>query len=99
MASKFGMLGSIDANTGVAHLGWDTDCFMADPQQVGSGPARSTPGRALSLVLRESLSSPRVRRRSYSPSPPPSPSPLPPLPDHPHHEDRARAGRDRPGGA
>lgn len=26
------MLGSIDANTGVAHLGWDTDCFLLNPQ-------------------------------------------------------------------
>lgn len=26
------MLGSIDANTGVPNLGWDTDCFLTNPQ-------------------------------------------------------------------
>jgi xylose isomerase len=34
------MLGSIDANTGVPHLGWDTDCFMSDTQQVRSEGGR-----------------------------------------------------------
>ena len=30
MASKVGMLGSIDANTGSPDLGWDTDQFPMD---------------------------------------------------------------------
>ena len=30
MASKFGMLGSVDANTGDPLLGWDTDMFPSD---------------------------------------------------------------------
>lgn len=30
MASKLGMLGSIDANTGSPDLGWDTDQFPTD---------------------------------------------------------------------
>jgi len=30
MASKLGMLGSIDANTGSPDLGWDTDQFPMD---------------------------------------------------------------------
>lgn len=34
VAGQYGMLGSIDANTGVPHLGWDTDCFMSDTQQT-----------------------------------------------------------------
>ena len=37
VAGQYGMLGSIDANTGVPHLGWDTDCFMSDTQQVKEG--------------------------------------------------------------
>lgn len=34
MASKFGMLGSIDCNTGDPMLGWDTDCFLMDHKKV-----------------------------------------------------------------
>ena len=30
MASKLGMLGSVDANTGSPDLGWDTDQFPMD---------------------------------------------------------------------
>lgn len=30
MASKLGMLGSVDANTGSPDLGWDTDQFPTD---------------------------------------------------------------------
>ena len=34
MASAFGMLGSIDANTGSADLGWDTDQFLMDAKHA-----------------------------------------------------------------
>jgi xylose isomerase len=30
MASKYGMLGSVDCNTGDPHVGWDTDQFAMD---------------------------------------------------------------------
>jgi len=43
VAGQYGMLGSIDANTGVPHLGWDTDCFMSDTQQArGRGRERKS---------------------------------------------------------
>lgn len=32
IASQYGMLGSIDANTGNPSLGWDTDNFLMNPQ-------------------------------------------------------------------
>lgn len=32
MASKLGMLGSVDINTGSPDLGWDTDQFLMDPK-------------------------------------------------------------------
>lgn len=34
VASKFGMLGSIDSNTGDTLLGWDTDQFITDVKQA-----------------------------------------------------------------
>jgi len=34
MASKYGFLGSIDANTGTPELGWDTDQFLMEPKKA-----------------------------------------------------------------
>lgn len=34
ISSKYGMLGSIDANTGDPLLGWDTDQFPSDPKKA-----------------------------------------------------------------
>ena len=34
MSSKYGYLGSIDANTGTPELGWDTDQFLMDPKKA-----------------------------------------------------------------
>jgi xylose isomerase len=34
MSSKYGYLGSIDANTGTPELGWDTDQFCMDPKKA-----------------------------------------------------------------
>jgi xylose isomerase len=33
-ASQHGILGSLDANTGDPHLGWDTDQFLTDPMEA-----------------------------------------------------------------
>ena len=34
LASAYGKLGNIDANTGDAETGWDTDQFMTDPKEA-----------------------------------------------------------------
>ncbi|GMH42846.1 hypothetical protein BSKO_10765 [Bryopsis sp. KO-2023] len=34
MASAYGMLGNVDANTGDAQTGWDTDQFLTDPLEA-----------------------------------------------------------------
>ncbi len=34
LASAYGKLGNIDANTGDAQTGWDTDQFLTDPKET-----------------------------------------------------------------
>ena len=34
LASAYGKLGNIDANTGDAQTGWDTDQFLTDPKEA-----------------------------------------------------------------
>ena len=34
LSSAYGKLGNIDANTGDAQIGWDTDQFLTDPKQA-----------------------------------------------------------------
>ena len=34
LASAYGKLGNIDANTGDAQTGWDTDQFLTDPREA-----------------------------------------------------------------
>jgi hypothetical protein len=61
LASAYGKLGNIDANTGDAQTGWDTDQFLTDPKQAllvaevilkqgGLAPG-AAPLRCMSLLL------------------------------------------------